>query len=363
MLRKIQQFLAGGAEHDRATHNYRLIFFHNATSMVGLAAGVLLLPINFYHGHLAIAGMLVLVLAATLHNLYAVRRLHRIERANAITLATLLPLFIVLVAEGGIEGSGPYWLGLYPLITFFVAGLRGGLFWNSLFLLLLFAMALLRAGGADFIAPSVMQLVLMAAAYLFFTLFCAVYEYFRQATEEALRQSRERLHQQAMYDALTDLPNRTLLYDRLKTLVEQSQRYQRRFALLFIDLDGFKDVNDAHGHMAGDAVLAVMGERLRGLSRLADTVARHGGDEFIWLLEESGDETNAAEVARRCIEELGRPLQLNGYSIRLGASIGIARYPEHGDNADALIQAADSAMYEAKRAGRNAWRMATPRAA
>lgn len=363
MLRKIQQFLAGGKEHDRATRNYRLIFFHNATGMVGLAAGALLLPINFYHGHLAIAGMLVLVLAATLHNLYAVRRLHRIERANVVTLAALLPLFVVLAAEGGIEGSGPYWLGLYPLITFFIAGLRGGLFWNSLFLLLLLGMALLRAGGADFITPSAIQLVLMAAAYLFFALFCAVYEYFRQTTEEALRQSRERLHHQAMYDVLTGLPNRILLYDRLNSLVEQSQRYQRRFALLFIDLDGFKDVNDAHGHMAGDAVLQIMGERLRGLSRLADTVARHGGDEFIWILEESGDETATIEVARRCIEELSRPVPLNDHSVSLGASIGIARYPEHGNTADALIQAADAAMYQAKRAGRNGWHMAAPRAA
>lgn len=358
MLRKIQLFLAGGGEQDRATRSYRLIFFHNATSLVGLAAALLLLPVNLFLGHEAIAGALGLVILASLHNLYAVRRQERIERANVLTLATLLPLFVILVADGGIEGSGPYWLGLYPLVTFFVAGLRGGLAWNAFFVVLLLGMILLRANGVAFIAPSTLQLSLLTAAYVFFSLFCAVYEYFRQATDEALRQSRESLRQQAMYDPLTALPNRTLLYDRLKTKVEQSQRYQRSFALLFIDLDGFKAVNDELGHVEGDAVLRAMADRLRRLARQADTVARHGGDEFVWILDEPYQESAATDVALRCIDELSRPLQLEGRTLTLGASIGIARYPRHGDSADALIQAADTAMYEAKRAGRNTWREA-----
>lgn len=358
MLRKIQLFLAGGGEQDRATRSYRLIFFHNATSLVGLAAALLLLPVNLFLGHEAIAGALGLVILASLHNLYAVRRQERIERANVLTLATLLPLFVILVADGGIEGSGPYWLGLYPLVTFFVTGLRGGLAWNAFFVVLLLGMILLRANGAAFIAPSTLQLSLLTAAYVFFSLFCAVYEYFRQATDEALRQSRESLRQQAMYDPLTALPNRTLLYDRLKTKVEQSQRYQRSFALLFIDLDGFKAVNDELGHVEGDAVLRAMADRLRRLARQADTVARHGGDEFVWILDEPYQESAATDVALRCIDELSRPLQLEGRTLTLGASIGIARYPRHGDSADALIQAADTAMYEAKRAGRNTWREA-----
>jgi diguanylate cyclase (GGDEF)-like protein len=358
MLRKIQLFLAGGQGQDRATRSYRLVFFHNATSLVGLAAAALLLPVNYLHGHTAIAGALAVVMLASLHNLYAVRRQDRIGRANFITLATLLPLFVILVADGGIEGSGPYWLGLYPLLTFFVAGLRGGLAWNALFLTLLAGMMLLRAAGAPFIVPSTLQLSLLMAAYVFFTLFCAAYEYFRFATDEALRQSRESLRQQAMYDPLTGLPNRALLYDRLKAAVEQSQRYQRRFALLFIDLDGFKAINDTLGHVEGDTVLRAMAERLRHLSRQADTVARHGGDEFVWILDEPRQASAAVDVARRCIEELGRPLHVDDHTLTLGASIGIARYPEHGTDPDTLIQAADTAMYAAKRAGRNTWRVA-----
>ncbi|PKM45600.1 MAG: hypothetical protein CVV05_04885 [Gammaproteobacteria bacterium HGW-Gammaproteobacteria-1] len=359
MLRKIQLFLAGGGEQDRATRTYRLIFFHNATSLVGLAAALLLLPVNLFLGHEAIAGALALVILASLHNLHAVRRQERIERANVLTLAALLPLFVILVADGGIEGSGPYWLGLYPLVTFFVAGLRAGLAWNAFFLLLLVGMTLLRANGAAFIAPSTLQMSLLSAAYVFFALFCAVYEYFRHATDEALRQSRETLRQQAMYDPLTGLPNRTLLYDRLKTEVDQAQRYQRRFALLFIDLDDFKAINDEWGHVEGDAVLRAMAERLRRLARQADTVARHGGDEFIWIIDEPYPESAAAEVARRCIDDLRRPLQLEGRTLTLGASIGIARYPVHGTSPDALIQAADTAMYAAKHAGRNTWREAS----
>lgn len=358
MLRRIQGFLAGEQGQDRSTREYRLVFFHNATSIVGLLAALVLLPVNLYMGHPAIAGALAAVVVAALHNLYAVDRQRNIGRANAITLATLLPLFVIIAADGGIEGSGPYWLGLYALVSFFVAGLRGGMAWNGLFLAVLLGMILLRSAGAEFIAPTTLQLSLMTAAYCVFALFCMVYEYFRQATDAALRESRESLRQQAQYDALTGLPNRGLLYDRLKTVIEQSRRYRRRFALLFVDLDGFKAINDNHGHVEGDIVLRAMAARLRRLSRLTDTVGRHGGDEFVWILEETDNAAAAAEAAQRCIEEMRRPLNIERLHLQLGASIGIALYPQHGENADALIRAADTAMYAAKHAGRNTWRLA-----
>ncbi len=358
MSERIRDFFTGDRDHDRLDRHYRLYFFHNATSLVGLLAAVLLFPVNALTGHDAVAAALVLVAAAALHNLYAVRRQDRIERAGFITLATLLPLFAILVIDGGVEGSGPYWLGLYPLMTFFVAGLRRGLLWNAVFLVILLGLSALKAIGMPHIVPTTVQLLLMTAAYLFFAVFCAVYEYFRGATDEALRRSHESLRQLAMYDVLTSLPNRAQLYDRLNTLLERAQRYGHHFAVLFIDLDGFKTINDDMGHVEGDNVLQIVATRLRGLTRQSDIVARHGGDEFVLILEEITGVKVAVEVARRCISELERPLTLGMRSLKLGASIGIALYPQHGQNADTLIMAADTAMYEAKRAGRNTWQVA-----
>jgi len=159
----------------------------------------------------------------------------------------------------------------------------------------------------------------------------------------------------ARLDALTGLPNRVLLLDRFAHAIANASRHGTRLALLFVDLDNFKQINDTHGHAFGDEVLTWAARCLASTVREVDTVSRHGGDEFLILLDEVGQPSDAVIVADKLIEELGRPHKVGNQVLRLTASIGISLYPDDGDNADTLIKRADAAMYRAKRQGRGSF--------
>jgi diguanylate cyclase (GGDEF)-like protein len=156
------------------------------------------------------------------------------------------------------------------------------------------------------------------------------------------------LEHQALHDALTDLPNRTLLYDRTEQAIFSARRHNQRIALLLMDLDHFKEINDTFGHHHGDLVLQEAARRLSDVLRESDTVARLGGDEFAVLLPMT-DEAGAMITAEKLLEALSAPFAIEDHSLHLGASIGIAHYPEHGENAAGLLRRADVAMYVAKR--------------
>ena len=169
----------------------------------------------------------------------------------------------------------------------------------------------------------------------------------------AIRKAEKDLQYLAHFDRLTGLPNRALATDRLEHAISRGRRERNKLALLFIDLDDFKRINDTLGHRAGDEVLKVAANRMRNQVRNMDTVARFAGDEFMVVLERIDEVENAASVARKLIAALSQPMLIEGRSISVGASIGIGIYPSDGEDQDALIQAADTAMYAAKNAGRN----------
>jgi diguanylate cyclase (GGDEF)-like protein/PAS domain S-box-containing protein len=158
----------------------------------------------------------------------------------------------------------------------------------------------------------------------------------------------EALKHQALHDGLNDLPNRTLLHDRLTQAILAGQRSSQPLSLLIMDLDHFKEVNDTLGHHAGDQLLQQIGPRLRGILRESDTIARLGGDEFAVLLP-AADAGGAALVALEILQALDRPFPVEGHSLSVGASIGIACCPTHGEDAGTLLRHADVAMYVAKR--------------
>ena len=172
----------------------------------------------------------------------------------------------------------------------------------------------------------------------------------RDITER--KQAADRIEHLATRDALTDLPNRALLGDRLSQVLARAHREGTSFALMFIDLDRFKTINDSLGHHAGDALLRETALRLTQCLREQDTVARQGGDEFIVLLPES-DGPAATLVARKILDAITQPLQFEGRELVVQASIGIAMHPQHGGDATTLLRNADVAMYHAKEAGRN----------
>lgn len=174
------------------------------------------------------------------------------------------------------------------------------------------------------------------------------------------KKSRERLDFLAHHDSLTELPNRTLLNDRLEMAINTAKRRQEKVGLLFIDLDRFKNINDSLGHAAGDQILRQTALRLKKVIRNDDTVARLGGDEFVVLLPRVHDERDLAEVAIKVREELLKPYLVEDMPLHLSPSIGIAIYPEDGSSPSELIKNADAAMYLAKEKGRNNYQFYTP---
>lgn len=171
-----------------------------------------------------------------------------------------------------------------------------------------------------------------------------------------LKRLQQELHEMAHFDELTGLPNRALFMDRLEQLIIHARRELNRFALLYVDLDGFKEVNDRFGHLAGDAVLREAARRLLKCVRESDTVARLGGDEFTVLLQDLKHWEEPGVVSRKLLEIFATPFGCGDGSCRLGVSIGIGIYPDHAADAVTLISCADAAMYEVKEAGKNNYR-------
>lgn len=178
------------------------------------------------------------------------------------------------------------------------------------------------------------------------------FELEKSVTYALYRKEREKeIQRQATQDALTGLANRSAFRDRLDNALARGRRSGDATALLYIDIDGFKPVNDTHGHAAGDAILIGIADRLRQQIRAADTAARLGGDEFAILLEAVAGRAAAVKVAEEIVEALKEPYSFEGKTIQIGSSIGVACTSEDGDDADTLVAAADQRMYRAKRSG------------
>lgn len=177
----------------------------------------------------------------------------------------------------------------------------------------------------------------------------------------ARKMAEERLREASLHDPLTDLPNRALVFEYGSRLLAAAQRRHDRCALLFIDLDHFKPINDQYGHVIGDRVLQEVGLRLIDCTRHEDLVGRLGGDEFVLILARlDGGLHRAAVVAQHVVDSLSRPYQLDGLELAISPSIGISYYPEHAEDVEGLIRAADLAMYQVKQSGRSAYQLYTP---
>ena len=175
-----------------------------------------------------------------------------------------------------------------------------------------------------------------------------------------VKRQEERLRYQAYHDALTDLPNRLLFTEHLSPELAQARRQSRPLAVLFLDLDHFKVINDTLGHAAGDQLLKEVAQRLRAGVRQTDTVARVGSDEFTILLPELASPVDATRVAEKLLRAVSSPVVLGGRELSVTASMGIALYPSDGDDPESLLQNADLAMYRAKDGGRNHYELSSP---
>lgn len=168
------------------------------------------------------------------------------------------------------------------------------------------------------------------------------------------KELRDRLEQMAQFDMLTGLPNRRMFLDRLAQSVAIAKRSGQRFGLLFVDLDGFKRINDTYGHDAGDRVLKTVAARLSACIRISDTAGRIGGDEFTVILGTLANYSDAGQVAEKILAALRRPITLpDGRQDAIGSSIGISVFPEDAQDGDGLLATADDAMYQVKHNGKN----------
>jgi diguanylate cyclase (GGDEF)-like protein/PAS domain S-box-containing protein len=173
-----------------------------------------------------------------------------------------------------------------------------------------------------------------------------------------LKLAEQHIREMAQYDSLTGLANRVLFSDRLQQATAAAQRDGHHLALLFLDLDRFKPINDSFGHAVGDQLLAAIARRIEGAIRESDTAARIGGDEFVVLLRSVENGDGALTVAEKVRKAIGKPYVIDGHPMTVSCSIGIALYPQHGYDEITLAKNADDAMYKAKEAGRDAIRMA-----
>lgn len=163
----------------------------------------------------------------------------------------------------------------------------------------------------------------------------------------------ERIRHQATHDALTGLPNRSLFFDRLELAIARAKRFEHLIAVAYVDLDQFKMINDSLGHDAGDELLKTVAERLHHCLREGDTVARHGGDEFVLILSEQHGKDDIHKLLERVLSSVAQPYERKGRSYSIGASCGVAIFPDDGVDAETLLSNADAAMYRAKQLGRN----------
>ena len=176
---------------------------------------------------------------------------------------------------------------------------------------------------------------------------------------EEVQTAKAKLEHLVHHDVLTDLPNRTLLHDRLNQAIELARRQGRQLAVMFMDLDQFKHINDSLGHAVGDWLLQSVAQRLVGCVRHSDTISRQGGDEFVLLLPYIEHAEDAALSAQKVFAALAQPHSIEQHHLHIGASIGISIYPDDGRDAETLIRHADAAMYHAKNKGRNGYQFFT----
>jgi diguanylate cyclase (GGDEF)-like protein/PAS domain S-box-containing protein len=174
------------------------------------------------------------------------------------------------------------------------------------------------------------------------------------------RRAEEQIEYQAYHDALTGLPNRLLFRDRLTVALAHAKRLKQPVAVMFLDLDGFKLVNDTLGHSLGDELLKAIASRLRAVLREEDSIARMGGDEFTVLLGDLTRPDDAAKIAQKLLDTIAQPIRVEGHELFVTTSIGIALFPNDGETAEALLKNADHAMYRAKDVGRNSYQLCTP---
>jgi len=276
-----------------------------------------------------------------------------------VACAYFLMLTSVVISGGFSPSPSTQMMLVVPVYAFMLANLRSGTAWSIAVSVTVVMLYLAERHGIHFPQLVTAEFRPLASLIAWLTVLLVIvgsllaYSHLGSYHERVLHSERNQLNYMAHHDALTELPNRSYFLGRLARSVARARRRDENSALLYIDLDGFKPINDVHGHAIGDIVLRILAARLREVIRENDTVARMGGDEFAVILEDVRDREFAASVAQKLLQQLSEPVGIGGHSFAVSGSVGIVMFPEQGSNVAQLCEKADQAMYRAK-AKRNA---------
>lgn len=317
------------------------------------------LPLYTFH---IILGLLVVAI-------YALRARLPFVAKSALLLLVFWTIGIVGLVRMAFLGVGFGWLAMSSLLTATIYSVRAGI------ITAIAALVVIALAGVGFTSglltttvdptkyvtsPYAWTAVTLVVSVTTLVVFLAIAG-FQRTTQDLLvevEKQRDQIAHLAIHDQLTGLPSSDLADDRLQVALHAARRARKKVALLFIDLDGFKALNDTAGHAAGDHALKAVAERLKIAIRAEDTAARIGGDEFMVILGRIQDDRTVARIAERILDALSKPIDGSGGGFSVGASIGIGLFPDHADDPQTLRRLADAAMYVAKRTGKNRYAFA-----
>lgn len=347
---------------------YKLAFL-NGVFQLGMVLACILGAFRLYDAD-PLARMDFLFAAVCLVLWLYLRRFPRhVEGVATIALGLAFLIFGAAFFMAPRQGSHLSLFFLLSAAAFFLKGLRVGLGWMGAAIIGILAGYQAQGGGSGFtgenIGTSILYLIALAGVFYFHETMKRE-ELARQREEDLRAQIRARMEHEkqlerlAHYDALTGVPNRVLLFDRLAQALARAKRDQKLLAICYLDLDGFKPINDRLGHAVGDRVLVEVTRRIREAVREDDTVARLGGDEFVILLVGLQATEECVGSLQRVLERVGLPIDIDGQPLSLSVSIGVALYPDDEEDAETLLRHADQAMYLAKLAGKNRFHLFDP---
>ncbi len=275
---------------------------------------------------------------------------------HATLLITFAAIVIGICTSGGpVLASNNQLMVMQAALSLFLLGIRGGLIWSGIVLLTQTFLYYLFVTGLDFPNIQPPEAATAGAIFNWFLAFFAIVslilliELSRDQLEFQRHNEQEKLRYMATHDGLTQLANRSLFEERLKTAIEQCERNDSKVLLLYLDLDKFKPINDEWGHDVGDRVLKIVASRLKATTRDCDTVARLGGDEFAVVLPNLVKDVSINKLTESIYNRITQPINLHGKHFTIGCSIGICSYPESAADSEQLWQQADAAMYIAKK--------------
>lgn len=283
----------------------------------------------------------------------------------AVTAVYVAVLSGVLLTGGyGVSPIMPLWI-VVPVFVFPLAGLRSGIVWSIIIFLTMIVLLGAKTLGfnawqlSDQETLDMIERVLPVVLCFMVVVALVIYERVNDRLKDWLQEERLRFAFKASHDSLTDLPNREEFFSRLDTSVREATHKQLQTALVYIDLDGFKPINDTYGHYAGDRVLKVTSQRLREVIRHTDIAARLGGDEFALILHSVQKRSDIDLALNKLLHTLAIPIDIDGRQVQVRASAGVALFPQDSRDPETLCRMADSAMYQAK-LDRNTFRYHAP---